>query len=241
MTHTATEIIPRTIAALAAPLALAACDASYAAEEIAVAELAVYMDVSRGSVLTESDAFHASATAFVQEQAGQLMTGDRISFSLMGDNSFELTAQNTQFTTSLGRQAMADLVPQIPTIMDDMIAPHLGDEGEDWTNILSAIQNTPPDCTSDRSAVIVFTDGMENGSEYSAQHAIRDEVEIVFPQPTERFLEGCRVTLWGVGKSGFNPRLDNDEMLTQTQIAALKAAWREWLVAAGASTVTFAS
>ncbi len=207
-------------------------------EMIEAAEMNVYMDVSKYSVLTSSEPLREDAIEFVQQQADKMMTGDQIRFRLVGANDIRIAERKTEILTDLSRP-MENISPAIAAAMLEMTDPFLDGEGEDWTNILASVQTFPPDCSSGRNLVLFITDGMENGDDYSAQHAIATSAEIELPIPAEPFLEGCNVVVWGLGISSRNPETKAGTMLTPRQIAVLKDAWRVWFEAAGAESIVF--
>ena len=125
--------------------------------------------------------------------------------------------------------------------MEEIAAAYRATGGDGGTNLLLTLQNLHPDCRSGRSKVMIASDGLESSEAYNTAAELNQGKPVELPPPSDKFLQGCKVSFLGLGVSGDGH--GGGAVLPERALEALREGWRKWLVQAGAAPgdITFSS
>jgi hypothetical protein len=210
-------------------LALAACGRE---PPPPMAELSIFADVSKSSALVNADEALDQADQVISRELGEMMTGDRITLHVIGEARLELALGVEAIQTGVDLK-ISSAGPKVSGRLRQIVGTYRNSGGEEFTNIVRTLSVATPLCTP-RSRILIFSDGVEDGQEYSAQQALKTGQPIVLPAPpSNTALAGCKIIWVGMGNTVFNPATSTGELMNLSQVQALRSAWTKYLEAAG--------
>lgn len=200
------------------------------------AQLTVIFDVS-GSVaaLTNPD-FGKRAIALATAEFGNFRLGDSARVVVAGDRSVA-NAVNPPLIKTGYKLRLPAARRQLEEQLHGVLAQHRTGGGDNSTNLITALENAQPVCTSS-SEVVVISDMIEQSETYSVTNALSANQPIRLPAPTQPYLRGgCIVKVIGIGVLGGGTQA----MLPNAQLRSLQKAWDSYFRSAGASDIQFRS
>lgn len=189
--------------------------------------LTIGLDVSASNPVVGSPSFAKAAGAHAGKAVAALAPGDTVVLRVIGDRRVENARSETITITRRMPAAMAGR--KIGAYIAALPARLQGD-GQGETSIIAWFTLNDFKCAED-GAVIVYTDGVENSEVISGDRFLAGRP---LPKPEARNLNGCAVSMIGVGQSA------QGEIPLKT-ITRMTSAWAAWLKAAGAKAAVITS
>ncbi|WP_413207885.1 hypothetical protein [Rhodospirillum sp. A1_3_36] len=187
----------------------------------------VWIDLSASTRFSTEAAFARHAGDWVTEALEDLPEGSTVHLETLGDYGLGANLKRAALTVSPRKPArkvaktVGGLVARMPELVTD------GTLGEARsTHILSRLENASyaMDCVAEPTRILLLTDGVEWSEDVDGAALIRGEAGL--PRPASAFLDGCAVTMLGIGETqGGTPALTRH----------LIKEWKAWTAAAGVS------
>lgn len=194
--------------------------------------MTIEADISASTPFMASEAYSEGAIRRVGEAVMKQRLGDRFRIVPIGsrtvDNSIDTLAISSGYKLHLpvARRRVEDA-------LRGLFARNRQTGGEASTNLLYSLENSRPTCNPG-SAVYILSDGIESNREVDIARSLASGQPVNLPPPSSAFLHGgCAVWFIGIGASPSLSGGSEVQTLPNSQLQALKAAWRAWLVAAG--------
>lgn len=213
--------------------ALGGCDAADAPKDGPLpqaAALTVLVDGSASTAFIASPAYGDAAVRRVGEAVTRQALGDR--FRIVGFGSRQVENGVNVLTEESGYANRLPAVRgQVENSLRDLLAHNRQSGGQGSTNILYALENANPTCTP-RSRIVILSDGIEDSETYSVNRVLAAGQPVRLPAPNTPYLRGCLVEFVGIGMA---PQMGHGiaETLSNDQLKALTAGWRNYFIAAG--------
>lgn len=191
------------------------------------------VDISLSSPFLSKEGAAGKFADYARSIIRQLQPGHELHITTLGIPGFEteinLKARVGNESRTKARVLADGAAMVIGSIPDRFNAGEFA--GQDFTSIVDFFESYDPyDCKARPVHLIVATDGVEwtptfDGREFAAG-------KLSLPKPATAFLEGCRVTMVGVGA---DLSVASDRLYSR-----LQPQWEAYLMAAGAVEVTIA-
>ncbi len=196
--------------------------------------ITVEADVSDSTPFMTSPDYTDAAVKRVGEAVLKQRLGDRFRIVPIGDRSVANSIASFALVSGQ-RTHLSTVRKRMEAALTGLFAEQRSRGGNGSTNILYALQNSHPLCSSG-SAIYILSDGIEASSEANIGAALAAGKPIKLPEPSEQFLKGggCSITMIGIGVTSPAGGGTNVQMLPDAQLDSLKSAWRSWFVSAGA-------
>jgi len=208
------------VSALCAAILLALASSGASAKTLVIG-----LDISTSNPVIHNDSYASYIGKLLGDRVQQLDFGDTVVIETFGHHG-ELLSRRTEITISkkLRHKKVAHFVRQLvaalpKAVRKGKLQPHPA------TNIISFLRTRAErhGCGKGLS-LLVATDGAES-SDVVDEKALRAG-KASLPAPSDSFLEGCEVGLFGVGEGA-------ESLVSQR----LRKQWRDYLDAAGAEPV----
>lgn len=211
-------------------LVLIACATSALAQE-AVTRTIIAPDKSGSSTFLYEEASADAMAQYAHDYIAGLTPPHSLLVLAVGDEG--LAARDIQVRAEITnrRSGRPDrIAPQIAQILGSL--PSLVKSGQleadDTTSLVAFFNALEPVCAEMPTRVILFTDGVEWSAQTDGRAFLQGQADL--PAPTRPFLSGCHVEMHGIGQL----KADMDSSGLEARLIPI---WRDWLTAAGASSV----
>lgn len=190
------------------------------------------VDISGSSTFLFDQRSADAAGAYVETYVAGLDAPHDLRMVSVGDaglarRAIDITATVTENRASSARR----LAPQFGGYFRAL--PGLVQRGEiapqDTTSLIAFLHDLKPVCAAGKAAVIVFTDGVEWSAAVDGRALVAGTASL--PKPDSAFLQGCSVTMLGVGQ--VRSTLSSDGLEER-----LAPEWTRYLTEAGAAPVS---
>jgi hypothetical protein len=189
----------------------------------------IAIDLSSSAPSVTNPQYAASAARWTADYLAELEYRDRVKIRTFGTYDAQLNLLRGDFT--LNRTHRPDQVARsIGRVISNL--PEYVSSGQlelqNQTNIFGFLENiaTAYPCSESHAEIVLISDGFESSSLANSYELSRRD-GAAFPTPIGRFLEGCSLTILGVGQGETNP----------IRVNRLRALWQNWASAAGASSI----
>lgn len=224
-------------------LSLAACSDGPSSSDAVMPKHPAYLyivdDVSSSARVQADDPFGKGVRARAAEAVKQLEKGDRVQLVEAGSLEVDRLVAHPLIRTG-HKVRLAKASRMLAGQLEDVARRTRASGGDASTNLMAALANLRPDCASDRSVIMIVSDGVESSAAFDAEKALASGKPVALPPPAAPFLRGCRVEFIGFGVLS-NGSGAGGQLLPARELEALRKGWSEYLTAAGASEVTFTS
>lgn len=200
-----------------------------ATTEAAAGSLDIGLDMSGSNELVKNETFAAAVAARVEAKIRQMSLGDRVRLRFFGSYG-----ANDNLKTLDVRISRRNRAPKVAKAIGRFIraVPSLIENGrmsaQGATNIIAYLEERDFACEAEPTDILLITDGFEVSVYTNSANVVSGRAKL--PAPGGRFLEGCALTMLGVGRIAG----------TSSPIATrnVSKAWSDWADAAGASRFT---
>ncbi|MBK1639979.1 hypothetical protein CKO24_13105 [Rhodothalassium salexigens DSM 2132] len=205
---------------------------AFADERRAPQNLMIALDVSTSNVIVESDVMAAKAGRKAAEMIHALDNGDRVHFRTFGSYSQSDNPLRLDITVSRRMPAhrVAASVGRLIASLPDLVASGRLPAGG-TTHITAFLEEEAAllSCSTRETKLVLFTDGIEASPETSPKRLADGQATL--PAPDRDVLQGCGLSLYGIGETTGGANRARTENLI--------VAWRAWAEQAGAAFNAF--